>query len=139
MVQALERHSSRHGKPAVIFVNNGTQLKTWSQTKFSLDSADKQVQESMVMRILESNLKSHEERGRVEWRIRTIRDTLIKVGTSDHTSMTALQWVTVFSKAVNTLDNLPIAKGNTTATGNLGLEIITANRIKLGRTNFRSL
>ena len=45
----------------------------------------------------------------------------------------------VKSKIVNTLDNLPIAKGNTTATGNLGSEIITANRIKLGRNNFRSL
>ena len=55
--------------------------------------------------------------------------------------MTALQWETLFSKIVNTLDNLPIAKGNATAsaTGNLGSEIITANRIKLGRNNFRSL
>ena len=37
------------------------------------------------------------------------------------------------------LDNLPIAKANATAAGNLGSEIITANRIKLGRNNFRSL
>ena len=53
--------------------------------------------------------------------------------------MTALQWETLFSKVLNTLDNLPIAKGNATSTGNLGSEIITANRIKLGRNNFRSL
>ena len=53
--------------------------------------------------------------------------------------MTALQWETLFSKIVNTLDNLPIAKINATVTGNLGSEIITANRIKLGRNNFRSL
>ena len=91
------------------------------------------------MRILESNPKSHEESGWVERRIRTICDTLIKVGTSEHTSMTALQWETLFSKVVNTLDKLPIAKGNATATGNLGLENIIANRVKLGRTNFRSL
>ena len=45
----------------------------------------------------------------------------------------------LFSKVVNTLDNLPIAKGNETSTGNLGSEIITANRIKLGMNNFRSL
>ena len=53
--------------------------------------------------------------------------------------MTALQWETLFSKAVNTLDSLPIAKGNVVSTGNLGLEIITANRVKLDRNNFRSL
>ena len=93
----------------------------------------------MGMRILESNPKSHEERGRVERRIRTIRDTLVKIGTSEHASMTALQWETLFSKVVNALDNLPIARGNNTTTGNLGSEIITANRIKLGRNNFRSL
>ena len=110
-----------------------------SQAKFSLEFADRQVQKSMGMRILESNSKSNKERGRVEWRIRTILDTLIKVGTSEHVSMTALQWETLFSKIVNTLDNLPIAKGNATATGNLGSEIITANRIKLCRNNFRSL
>ena len=76
IVKALERHTSRHGIPAVIFVDNGTQLKTLSQAKFSLETADLQVHESMGMRILESNPKSHEERGRVEWRIRTICDTL---------------------------------------------------------------
>ena len=53
--------------------------------------------------------------------------------------MTALQWETLFSKVVNTLDNLPVAKGNATTTGNLGSEIIAENRIKLGRNNFRSL
>ena len=81
----------------------------------------------MGMRILESNPKSHEERGRVELRIRMICDTLTKVDISEHTSLTALQWETLFSKVVNTLDNLPIAKGNATTTGNLGSEIITAN------------
>ena len=34
VVQALEKHASRHGIPAVILVDNGTQLKTLSQVKF---------------------------------------------------------------------------------------------------------
>ena len=88
VVQALERHASRPGIPAVIFVDNGTQLKTLRQAKFLLESADRQFQESMGMRILESNPKSHEECGRVEWRIRTICDTLTRIGTLEHTSMT---------------------------------------------------
>ena len=65
-----------------------------------------------------------------------ICDTLTKVGILEHTSMTALQWETLFSKVVNTLDNLPIANGTATLTGNLGSKIITANRIKLDRNNF---
>ena len=78
-------------------------------------------------------------RGCVERRIRTIRDTLTKIGISEHVSITALQWETLFSKVDKTLDNLTIPKGHATSTGHLGSEIITANRIKLGRNNFRSL
>ena len=35
VVQALERHASRHGIPAVVFVDNRAQLKTLGQAKFS--------------------------------------------------------------------------------------------------------
>ena len=52
---------------------------------------------------------------------------------------TVLQWETLFSKIANTVDNLPMAKGNTSDATNLGYEIITPNRLKLGRNNFRSL
>ena len=48
--------------------------------------------------------------------------------------MTALQWETLFSKITSLLP-----KAYAIVTGNLGWEIITANRIKLGRNNFRSL
>ena len=40
VVQAIERHVYRHGMPAVIFVNNGTQLKMMSQAKFLLENAN---------------------------------------------------------------------------------------------------
>ena len=59
VVQALERHASRHGIPAVIFFDNGTQLKKLSQAKFALECADRQVQESMGMRI--SRVKKRED------------------------------------------------------------------------------
>ena len=39
----------------------------------------------------------------------------------------------------NTVDNLPMAKRNTSNATNLGYEIITPNRLKLGRNNFRTL
>ena len=50
-----------------------------------------------------------------------------------------LQWETLFSKVANTVDNLPMAKRNTSNATNLGYEIITPNRLKLGRNNFRTL
>ena len=45
----------------------------------------------------------------------------------------------LFSKIANTVDNLPMAKGNTSNSSNLGYEIITPNRVKLGRNNYCSL
>ena len=57
---------------------------------------------------------------------------------TDH-PQTALQWETLFSKVANTVDNLPMAKGSTSNASNLGYEIITPNRLKLGRNNFRTL
>ena len=46
--------------------------------------------------------------------------------------MTCLQWDALFSRISNTIDNLPIETS-------LGYEIITPNRLKLGRNNHRSL
>ena len=57
---------------------------------------------------------------------------------TDH-PQTALQWETLFSKVANTVDNLPMAKGSTSNASNLGYEIITPNRLKLGRNNFQTL
>ena len=54
-------------------------------------------------------------------------------------AQTVLQRETLFSKIANRVDNLSMAKDNTTITTNLGYEIITPNRLKLGRNNFQSL
>ena len=50
---------------------------------------------------------------------------------------TILQWETLYAKIANTVDNLPM--GYTSNSSNLGYEIITPNRLKLGRNNSRSL
>ena len=46
---------------------------------------------------------------------------------------TVIRWETLFSKIANTVDNLPITKGNRSNATNLGYEIITSNRLKLGQ------
>ena len=86
-----------------------------------------------------STAKAHSERGRVERKIRSLRESLEKMGVNTNHPQTVLQWETIFAKIVNTVDNLPMAKGNTSNSSNLGYEIITPNRLKLGRNNYRSL
>ena len=53
--------------------------------------------------------------------------------------LTAMQWETIFPKISSTIDDLLLAKGNTSSIWNIGFDIITPNQLKLGRNNNRSL
>ena len=53
--------------------------------------------------------------------------------------MTFIQWECLFAKISNAIRNLPIARGDTSNETNLGFEIITPNRLLMGRNNYRSL
>ena len=45
VIQAIERHASRHGVPCVIYVDNGTQLVALDNTKFCIRDLQAQVKE----------------------------------------------------------------------------------------------
>ena len=139
VIQALERHSSRYGVPNRIFVDNGTQLVSLQNNEFSIRDVNAHVYDSMGMTIEVSSAKSHESRGRVEAKVKILRSMLNKLAIDTTSSMTALQWETCFSKISSQIDDLPMAKGNTSNISDLGWDIITPNRLKLGRNNFRSL
>ena len=52
---------------------------------------------------------------------------------------TLIGWETLFAKIASAIDNIPIARGSASAPNDLGWEIITPNRLKLGRNNHRQL
>ncbi len=79
---ALERHSNRYGVPSFVYVDNGTQLKALQYAKFSVRDLDAMVQDNLGMKIIVSNAKAHSERGRVERRIRVLRETMEKMETT---------------------------------------------------------
>jgi len=137
--QALERHAARHGVPSDIYIDNGTQLLALSHVKFSIRDINAQVYDSLGMKVHASTAKSHIERGRVERRIRTVKDLIERMGIQISNPMTAIQWETLFSKVASTLDDLPIARGDSSSVSNVGFDILTPNRLKLGRNNYRSL
>ena len=138
-VAAIERHSARYGVPGYVYIDNGTQLKALRHSSMNLRDVHAQVQDFLGIQVVVSTAKAHSERGRVERKIKSLRESLEKMGVSTKHPQTVLQWETLFSKIANTVDNLPMAKGNTSNASNLGYEIITPNRLKLGRNNFRTL
>ena len=76
IIHALERHSSRYGVPSVVYVDSGTQLASLDNVKFCLRDLNAQLKDSMGMTIITSTAKSHEERGGVERKVRTLREML---------------------------------------------------------------
>ena len=139
VIQAIERHSSRHGVPAVMYVDNGTQLIALKHANFNLRDLKSQVLDSLGMRVIVSNAKSHEERGRVEAKVKILRNMLEKLSITSQTALSGLQWETLFSKISSMVDDIPIAKCINSNLVDPGWDIITANRLKLGRNNNRSL
>ena len=139
IIQALERHSGRHGVPNTIYVDNGTQLAALQNTEFSLRDVNAHVLDSMGMEIVTSAAKSHQERGRVERRVRTLREMLKKLSVKDNTCMTALQWETLFAKISSHMNDLPMAKSDRSNFGDATWDLLTPNRLLLGRNNLRSL
>ena len=139
IVQAIERHASRHGVPSELYIDNGSQLKTLEGVTFKVRDVDARVYDSHGIKVFVSNAKAHEERGRIERKIRSLRESLERLGVKSSNPLTALQWESVFARIASTLDDMPLAKGSTSTASNLGYEIITANRLKSGRNNSRSL
>ena len=67
----------------------------------------------------------------MERKIRSLHESLERMGVNTNHPQTVL------SKIANMVDNLPTAKGNKSNATNLGYEIITPNRLKLGRVSGR--
>ena len=139
VVQALERHASRYGMPGMIFVDSGTQLEKLKDTKFDLRAVDGARYREMTFKVTVATPKAHEQMGRVERKIRVLRDMLEKLSSTTECCNTLIGWETVFARIASQVDDLPIARGSASASTDLGWEIITPNRLKLGRNNHRNL
>jgi hypothetical protein len=125
--------------PARIFVDSGTQLEKLRDTHFSIRDLDGQESQGRRFSVTVSTPKAHEQQGRVEAKIKVVRKLLQTLSDTCEQVNTLLGWETTFCRIADQLDNLPIARGSTRVPSNLGWEIITPNRLKLGRNNFRQL
>lgn len=139
IVMALERHSARHGAPAAFYVDQGTQLTNLDKLEGLLRDANLQIRDSLGLKIVPSLPKNHMQRGRVERKIRTLRDMLKKVAVNTDVRMTPLEWETIFQKMSSQIDDIPMARADRLPNSDLGWELLTPNRFKLGRNNNRAI
>ena len=138
VVQAIERHSSRYGVPAKLFVDCGTQLEKLQDASFSLRDICTRTS-TQQFKVTVATPKAHHQQGRVEAKIKIMRQMLTAWSASCKECNTLLGWETLFARVASAIDDLPIACGSASAACDLGWEIITPNRLKLGRNNNRQL
>ena len=55
VISGIERHASRYGVPATLFVDSGTQLKALKHASCSVWDIEAQIQDSLGIRIVVSN------------------------------------------------------------------------------------
>ena len=77
----------------------------------------------------------HNVNGKVERRIRHIKESLEKNVQNERLSI--IQWETVSAEIANAINDLPLALGNIVSDYE-NMDLITPNRLRLGRNNERS-
>jgi len=138
VVQAMERHAARYGMPAKMFVDSGTQLVKLQDTSFQL--RDIHLNQGVhKFEITVTVPGAHQQQGRVEAKVKIIRRMLEAWSKTTSECNTIMGWETLFARVASAIDDVPMARGSASAPTDLGWEIITPNRLKLGRNNHRQL
>jgi hypothetical protein len=125
--------------PAEVYVDNGSQLAKLESYSFAIRDVDTQLYDARSVRVFLSTPKAHNERGRVENKVKAVRESLEKQSVAESTPITPLEWETIFSRVANVLNDIPLAKGNSSNVSDLGFDILTPNKLIMGRNNYRSL
>ena len=139
VIQAIERHGARYGVPAKIYVDNGTNLIKLADVTFNMRNLQSQMRDLACIDVSISMPKAHEAQGRVERRVRALRESLERLRDSAPIPKSYLAWETSLAVISSQLNDLPMAKSTSTNVDDPFWNIITPNRLILGRNNERSL
>ena len=139
-VMGYTRFSSKNGHSKMLLVDAGKNIESggrdmeveWLDIKY-------QLHHDPGVEVVVCPVGDHHQHGKVERKIRQIKETMERTMSGDR--LTSLAWQTVCDSVSNVINNLPIAKGVSSMSGvkeDVGnLDLITPNRLKFGRNNDR--
>ena len=135
-IQAFIRFACDVGYPKVLLIDEGSQLiKGCESMRFHFEDVQKKLHKDQQVDFETCPVGGHNFHGRVERRIRTIRESLEKSIHKERLSV--MQWETLSAQISNSINDLPIALMKTTSDLEHS-DLITPNRLKMGRNNDRS-
>ena len=134
-ILAFVRFSCKVGFPQKLLPDAGSQLiKGCNNMTLSYTDLKNQLHREYGVQFETCPVGAHYQHGKVERKIRHVRESLSKCLSNDRLSL--IQWETLGCQIANSINNQPIALGNETK-GLEHLDILTPNRLILARNNNR--
>ena len=135
-IQAFIRLSCEVGYPKHLLTDEGSQLiKACNTMEFNFHDTKYKLHLNHKVDFDVCPVGGHNMHGRVERKIRQVKESLEK--TVHNERLSVIEWETVGAEVSNVINDLPIGLHNWS--GDLEhLDLITPNRLRLGRNNDRS-
>ena len=135
-ILAFIRFTSDVGYPKTLQVDEGSQLvKGCNAMKLSFVDVKNRLHREMSVDYNVCPVGGHNVNGKVERRIRHLKESMEKVMSNERLSI--IQWETMVAQILNSINDLPLALGNLVADFE-NADLLTPNRLKLGRNNDRA-
>ena len=135
-ILAFVRFSCRFGYPKQLMPDEGSQLvKGCKDMVISFSDVSQKLYTEYGVQFKTCPVAAHNVHGKVERKIQHVKRSLEKTLNNDRLSI--LQWETLIQQICNSINNLPIGLGNLSDSLE-HLDVITPNRLILGRNNSRS-
>ena len=135
-VAAFVRQSCEVGFPKVMLTDLGSQLvSAATTTTFSFSDIKNRLYTERKVELETCPVGGHNMHGKVERKIRHIRESLQK--NLHNEKLSELQWETLAAEVTNAINDMPIGYNNYSSDLE-SLDLLTPNRLKLGRNNNRS-
>ena len=134
-IKAFIRFSCEVGYPKQLLPDEGSQLiKSCEVMKLNFKDLQGQLHLKYGVEFKPCPVGGHNAHGRVERKIRQIKESLQKV---EGVKCSVMEWETLGYQIANSINDLPLGfKGVSSAMDSV--DLITPNRLKLGRNNQRS-
>ena len=135
-VQAFIRLSCEVGYPKILLPDEGSQLlKSCENMMYNYKDVKNKLYVDAKVEFDACPVGGHNIHGRVERKIREVKSSIKKSFQNERLSV--MQWETVAAEVANCINDMPLALGNTVSDFEI-IDLITPNRLKLGRNNNRS-
>ena len=135
-LQAFTRFACAVGYPKRVLADSGSQLVKGCETmEISFRDIQQQLHQKVKVELEVCPVGGHNMHGRVERRIKEVKKSLATSIANQRLGL--LQWETVSATIANSINNLPLALGNVKGDYEM-MDIITPNRLLLGRNNDRA-